>query len=131
MSGISQVSAQTLCCVYDFTTDGGAIGTINYPNPSIPINSLLISCFCKPVLTVASGGAATISIILSGGLGTVIGATGFANFTALATPVQSNIPFSTNMVRFSAAANFQIVIAGATITAGKFLVICQYISCDI
>lgn len=114
--GIFQVVKLT----YDFSLDGGGIGT------RIPVNSVLIpagavitSGYFVPRANLVSGGAATVAIGLIGvGSNALAGPNPYSDFNN----IQNNnavVWWTSNVVKITEDTAVSITIAGAALTAGK------------
>lgn len=126
---------RTAVAHYDFAVHGGAIGTINLGvNPGnagaasafqLPIGAVIVDAMTDVVTAVTSGGAATFSLGCNTTTdlqaATVLGTVGTTGRHDL-------IPVGTaaTTVKLTAARNVQMVIAAATLTAGKFTVMIRY-----
>jgi hypothetical protein len=111
--------------VYDFATDGGAVGAIIPAiSDTIPKGAVLFGGFINSPTAVTSGGAATISVGTSAGSGaaTILAATGKASFSAEAVQevLGTNSQAETNKPSFkmTAAGQINITVAAAALTAG-------------
>lgn len=107
---------------YDFTRDGGAIGTIGM-GVFIPANAVLNLGHAKIITTCTSGGGATISVGWTGATTILINAAAVATFTAGAVvngALLSIAPVTTGAVLRELA----VTIGVAALTAGRFL--CTY-----
>lgn len=104
---------------YDFSVNGGAISGIDL-GPVIPKNAVITSCITDVVTPMTSGGSATVALAVGGV--TLKSATAFDD--AAYTGVDSHLssPAKTN-----ANDRLTFTIATATLTAGKVIIILDYV----
>jgi hypothetical protein len=109
--------------IYNFATDGGAVGAI-IPSISdiIPANAIIFGALINSPTAVTSGGAATISIGTSAGSGaaTILAATGKASFSidAIQYFLAGTGPFGAAAFKMTAAGQINMTVAAAALTAG-------------
>jgi len=124
------VTSRTLLVVrgrYDFAVDGGAIGTLAITSGTpIPSGSTIIGGYVDVLTALTSGGAATIACQVEAA-NDILTAVAVASWTTgrkniLPAPTSGALTAST-AVRTTADRNISIVIATATLTAGKFDVV--------
>lgn len=114
---------------YDFAVDGGAVSTITPTNsPTIPIGAIILGGTIDITTTLTSGGAATIALQTSAGMGAgaLKAATAVASWTAgqlALVPVFTAATY----VKMTAAGRPQLTIAAFALTAGKFDVNLVYV----
>jgi hypothetical protein len=114
---------------YDFAKDGGAIGTLvmRSDDGAIPNGSVVLGGYIEVDTPVTSGGAATIAgqIESAGDLQAAAAVSGAPWST---TGRKSIVPVFTgaSSVKTTAERNLTIVIAAATLTAGKFRIVALY-----
>lgn len=121
--------AQLAKATYDFSVDGGAIGTILLvSSPVIPVGAIIFGGLIDIPVTLTSGGAATVAIGLGSGAqaAALKAATGFATYANGS--ILPLIPVWTAASAFIVAADTKIsvTIAAATVTAGKVAVNIYY-----
>lgn len=119
---------------YDFAVDGGAISTITLRGgsglgSSIPTGSVVFDGYVEILTQLTSGGAATIAMQVEAA-NDVLTAVAVASWTVGVKNVLPGLApaalTSTAAIKTTAARNIQIVIATATLTAGKFRVVLFY-----
>jgi hypothetical protein len=120
-----------LKAVYDFSTQGGAIGDISLKDVEgaaaiLPSGAIVTKVFIDVVTAVTSDGAATVAV-KSEGAGDMLSATAKASFTlaALLAGVQDGAVG--NMIRMTADRTIKITVAAADLTAGKLNVFIEYV----
>lgn len=113
--------------LYDFATDGGAVGDITLRGDTIPSGAIITDALIDVTTAVTSGGAATLAIktesaadinaadAVSGAPWSTTGAKR-ADFTATTAPVKT-----------TAARSIVATVATAALTAGKFSVLVEYV----
>jgi hypothetical protein len=121
--------AQVAKATYDFSVDGGGIGTILLANSLvIPAGAIIFGGLIDGITLPASGGGATIAVGLGSGAqaAALKAAAGFATYSA--GTILALIPVWTAATAFVVAADTKIsvTIAAATLTAGKFAVEIYY-----
>lgn len=123
--GLSYVMGRTKTArsFYDFAVDGGAIGAITLRGDQLPAASLVLDAVVDVETGVTSGGAATVSLDLEAAADLRAAAT-LSTGPALstATPKALTAPLKTTVTRGVVA-----TVAAATLTAGKFSVVIQYV----
>jgi len=110
---------------YDFTRQGGAVGTIALEgDPSIPSGAVIMGGWVD-VITAATSATGTIAITVQSA-GDIVAAAGQASYTA---GVKSIVPVFTGAtaVKTTAARVISAVIATAAYTAGRFRVVLFYV----
>lgn len=112
---------------YSFATDGGAVGDITLRGDSLPSGAIITDALIHVDTALTSGGAATVAIktegaadinaadLISGAPWSTTGAKR-ADFTATTAPVKT-----------TAARNIVATVGTATLTAGKFSVVVEYV----
>ncbi len=133
-------SVHLLRVQYDFSIMGGAIGTMNLryaPSPGVqnaassaklPKNALVVGCYIDVITAPTSASSPTI------GLGTgqtgvdLKAATAIASYTGVVACIPTGSAASA--IKLTADSTPSMVIAAATLTAGKFNVDIEYILSD-
>jgi len=115
--------------LYNFPTDGGAIGTINIAlSDLIPAGAVLQGGFANPTTALTSGGSATIGIGVSAGLATptvaLKAATAVASYTVDA--LLPLIPTFAVPLKMTASGYITITVAVAALTAGVMDIFVYY-----
>ena len=108
--------------VFDFSTDGGAVGEINFQR-QLPVGAIVMRILSDELTTLTSGGVATVQ--LQCGAVDLTDALAFdTDFTGLdIQPLAS----SAVAVKIATAADLKIDIAGAALTAGKVRFLVEYL----
>jgi len=113
--------------LYDFATDGGAVGDITLRGGSIPSGAIIVDALLHVDTVLTSGGAATVAVktegaadinaadAISGAPWSTAGAKR-ADFTATTAPIKT-----------TAARSIVASVATAALTAGKFKVFVWYV----
>ena len=120
-AAVLEFSSQIQSVLYDFSVDGGAIGTISF-GVSLPENSVIKGIYADVQTASTSGGAATYQ--LQAGSSNLMAATAFDSATAginasgvLSIPINVSAPF--DALKLSVLSELKLAIAGAALTAGK------------
>lgn len=114
--------------VWDFATDGGAIGDIMLG--SLPADASIVSAFYEVLITLTSAGAATVALgIAVDDVAGLLAATAFDNAAMLpgyhnATPDGTAINFTT---KSTDQRDIIMSVAGSALTAGKIRIWFSYI----
>lgn len=120
---------QEVKVTYDFSVDGGAVGTIT-PKSSIliPAGAVIFGGFIQGITLPTSGGAATIAIGLGSGaqVAALKAATAIATYAAGATVAIIPVFAAANVVKAAAETFVTFTIATAALTAGKVQVTLFY-----
>lgn len=121
-----------LKCSWDFSVQGGAVGTVNLldddGNPAVlPINAIITQVYTDEVTNVTTSASGTLSL----GANTttdLLGATAAATFAG----IQAGVPVGTaaTMVKCTAARNLTASIATGALTAGKLNVFVEFVISD-
>lgn len=137
------VSLKSKAFEYDFAVDGGAIGAIN-TGVYMPPNSLITRVLINVKTNFTSGGSATLAI--KAGALTIVPATGYASLPGTTNPglglLQPSYTLTADLITGAvtgpindeavfisatpAQSQLTLVIAGATLTAGKAIFIVEY-----
>lgn len=117
-----------LTAVYNFSTQGGAIGSIELKDEdgksmSIPANACITRLFTDVQTAFTSGGSATVAIAV--GATVLKAATAFNDATLTGFDAQT-----VTAVKVTVASVPQITVAVAALTAGKMRVFIEYIQSD-
>lgn len=116
--------------LYDFTTDGGAVGDITLRGDQIPSGAVLTDALIHVDTVPTSGGAATVAIkvenaadvnaadAISGAPWSSTGAKR-GDFTSASAPIKT-----------TAARSIVATVGTATLTAGKFSVVVFYVELE-
>lgn len=128
-------AVQVLKLVYDYSKDGGAVGTIglrdeNHNLVKIPKGAIISGCLIDQITTPTSGGSATIA--LNTGLGTagdIKDATAYGSFTGLVACVP--VGSAASSIRTTIDTSPSMAIATAALTAGKINVLLYYFLSDL
>jgi hypothetical protein len=116
-------------CTYDFSTQGGAVGTVNLKaedgkNCTIPKKAIIRDTLIDVVTAPTSGGSATIAIGSGASATDLKGATAIASYTGLVAGIP--IGSAATAIKMAADQNPYITIATAALTAGKLNVHIKY-----
>lgn len=126
----------SLVCVFDFATLGGAISTIQLKDSQgnaavLPAGSVITSVFIDSVVAVTSAGSATIALTTGVNAGDLLAATAKASFSANA--LVAGVPVGTAATSVKVpntvaqgGTPISAVIAVAALTAGRFYVIINF-----
>jgi hypothetical protein len=109
--------------IYDFSVDGGAIGSINL-GAIIPAKAIINQCVINVITAMASvSGAGTVAISAesAGDIKAAVDADTLSGIVA-------GIPIGTaaTMIKTTVARQLTLAIAGSPLTAGKIAVLCDY-----
>jgi len=117
---------------YDFSKDGGQVGTVNLKDANgaavkLPVNALVLNSFSVVRTAVTSGGSATFAISLQS-TGDLLAATAVASFSAAA-KLQGIPDFGTlaDSILTTVEITLTATIATAALTAGKVNVYVFYV----
>lgn len=113
--------------VYDFSVQGGAIGTVTLTaeRGQIPNNAIIWSGCIDRLTTLTSSGSATIAL-QANTAGDLLAATAFGGFTAPGRSAIIPVGSAASSVKTTAIRDVQLTIATAALTAGRFRVILFY-----
>lgn len=118
---------------YDFALQGGAIAAIPLWTErkqawKLPKNAVIVGCIIDVITAPTSGGSATIALGTGQSATDLKAATAIATYTALlaCVPVQT----AASSIKLTADRAPVATVATATLTAGKFNVILQYVISD-
>lgn len=111
--------------LYDFSVDGGAVGTISFKN-LLPKNAVVVRLYSDVQTVVTSGGSATIKI--------VAGSTDLTTAQAFSTEYDDLGPHLLTLASSavaikpssSASSELKLVIGTAALTAGKVRISIEY-----
>ncbi len=114
--------------VYDFSVDGGAVGSIPMKDAAgvaldIPANAIVINSHIEVETAVTSGGSATVAF------GILANTDAFKGATAKATLVEDYVVGASNDLPLKVAIPTPVMatVAVAALTAGKFRIFSKYI----
>ena len=114
--------------VYDFSVDGGAVGSIPMKDAAgvaldIPANAIVINSHIEVETAVTSGGSATVAF------GILANTDAFKGATAKATLVEDYVVGASNDLPLKVAIPTPVMatVAVAALTAGKFRIFIKYI----
>jgi hypothetical protein len=138
-----QQSYNTLYCVYDFATQGGAVGTVNLLSTdlktpcTLPGKSVVRNGFLDVSTALVSAGAGTMSVGTGASTTDLLAATGVASLTGqvLLVPRYATVGTFIKLSTANAVVNgvnrnaYQptVSIASAAFTAGHFRVFIDYV----
>jgi hypothetical protein len=117
---------------YDFTVDGGAIGTLTPANsPLIPVGAIVFGGILDVTTILASGGGATVGLGFGSGaqVASLLAPAAFGGAPWSTTGLKALIPVFTaaSSVKVAADTRLTLTIAAGTLTGGKFDVnICYF-----
>ena len=108
--------------LFDFTNDAGAVGSINFQR-QLPAGAIVVRVLSDELTALTSGGSATVQ--LQCGAVDLTDALAFdTDFTGLDTQALAS---SAQAIKISTAADLQIDIAVAALTAGKVRFFIEYL----
>jgi hypothetical protein len=113
--------------LYDFATDGGAVGDITLRGDTVPSGAIVTDVLIQVGTVLTSGGAATVAVKIEGAAdlnaadavsGAPWSTTGAkrGDFTATTAPITT-----------TAARSIVATVGTAALTAGKFSVVVEYV----
>lgn len=116
-------------CHYDFSKQGGAIGTLNLLDDlgqkcQLPNKAIIRDVLIDAVTTATGGVGATIALSSGQGAADLKAATGFASYTGLLAGIP--VGSAATAIKLTADRNPTLAIATAALTAGKLNVHIQY-----
>lgn len=118
----------TVVASYDFSRQGGAIGTIRLPSDIIPSGAVITNAYLDVKTVPTSGGAATIAVQVESA-GDILAAAAISGAPWSSTGAKDTIPepgTETSYIKTTAARQIAIVIAVAALLTGRFSVIIEY-----
>jgi len=104
--------------VYDFTIDGGAVGT-KQMGTFLPNNCVVWFGFADVITTVTSSGAAKISIGIAGAINNLLFNTTYTSFTTNA--IIPGIDLLASPVLIAIGGQLNITVVDFALTAGKLI----------
>lgn len=110
-AAILEFATQSMSAVYDFSVDGGAVGTYLF-GISLPINAMVVRVFTDEQTAVTGA----TDITLKAGSTAL---TGSIDFTASSGTNSQALAGSATAIKLAASSELQIAIATAAATAGK------------
>ncbi|MDX3101745.1 hypothetical protein [Nonomuraea angiospora] len=114
---------------YDFSVDGGAVGTIDLTRDAqIPANAIILGGFVEVDTALTSGGAGTMAVSVEGA-GDIVAAAAVSGAPWSTTGRKSTVPAFTGAttVKTTQARKIQATIATAALTAGVFDVVVVFV----
>lgn len=112
---------------YDFSVDGGAIGTITpSKNADIPDNAVIVGATINPTTAVTSGGAATVAVGTSAGSSTTALLAATAKTALSLDALVNGVPVFATPIKLSASGKITLTVATAALTAGVIEVAVYY-----
>lgn len=110
---------------YDFDKHGGDIGAIEVLPKLLPKGALVNFCYIH-VITALAGAGATVAL-KAVGTDDILAATAITSLTedALIDGVPNGA--MANAIRATSAVPLTVTVAVAALTAGKFVVVCEYV----
>jgi hypothetical protein len=138
--GLIKRTLDTYTGIYDFATDGGAVGALNLQVP-IPINATVMEFGVQSVIPPASGGAATLSfdyiqtntLPFATSVGFFLAATAITSWAARGNVVMGISPDGAVQVPTSlliASVSVGMSIGTAALTAGRLIFFCRCVLFD-
>lgn len=114
---------------YDFATDGGAVGAISLRGDKVPSGARVLNAYIDVTTAVTTGGAPTVSLGVEGAADLRAAATisTAPAINAIAMPVSAVTNRSTSAVKTTADRDVVMTIGTATLTAGRFSVLVEYL----
>lgn len=112
--------------LYDFATDGGAVGDITLRGDTIPSGAIIVDALIHVDTALTSGGAATVAVKVESAAdinaADAIGAAPWSTAGAK----RGDFTATTAPVKTTAARSIAATVATAALTAGKFSVLVEY-----
>jgi hypothetical protein len=119
-AGVLEFTKQVATLLYDFSVDGGAIGTLSFKT-SLPAKAVVTGVFADELTDITSGGSATVKVVAgSTDLTTATAIASFGGATAL------TLAASATAIKLASGGELKLTIATAALTAGKLLVAVEY-----
>lgn len=113
---------------YDFATDGGAVGTVTLRGPKLPAGAVITKAYSYYTTAATSGGSATVAYGVE-----TDDATGIEGATAIGTAATAGAhdtdvdgTASTFTTITTAERDLILTIGVAALTAGAFVLVCEY-----
>lgn len=117
---LANFAKQIQTCIYDFSADGGAVGTFSF-GAKLPANAVITNVYSDEQTNITSAGAPTIQLFA--------GATALtdAELKAAFAGAQSRaLASSASAIKLSADSELKMTLAVATLTAGKVRFAVEY-----
>jgi hypothetical protein len=114
---------------YDFATDGGTVGAHTLRGGTLPAGTVILDAIVKTVTPLTSGGLATVAVKIEGGAD-IQAATAFdaAPFAAAGAEARErDRPVERRRSCSPSARSVVATVAVAALTAGKFVVLVEYV----
>jgi type V secretory pathway adhesin AidA len=118
--------------IYDFSVDGGAVGTTylkdeNGNEINLPSGAIIKQVFTYEATNVTTSASGTLSFGVEGvAVDTLLTATAAASFSGIQAGTQTGV--AANMTRLSADGKLTASIATGALTAGKVFVFVEFVS---
>lgn len=127
-AAVLEFSSQIMSALYDFSLDGGAVGTYSF-GISLPANAVVKAIYADVQTAATSGGSATYQ--LKAGSSDLTADIAFDSATAgiddagvLSLPLNVSSPF--DCLKLSSASELKLSIETAALTAGKVRFAVEY-----
>lgn len=114
--------ARIVTALYDFSVDGGAVGAVDL-DVTIPAGAIVTRVWTDELTNVTSGGAAEVAIEV--GAQVIVAAAVASGLSGAQAQTVASGP-----VKITTAANLELVISVAALTAGKVRVFCEFIQSE-
>lgn len=114
----------TAIATYDFTKDGGAVGTVTFPL-KLPSGAIVKRVFFDNVTSASSLGAATIGFSLQSSGDLKATNTAYTSWTGRLAGIPDDT--TTNMIKLTAQRTLTMSIGTAALTAGKIKAFIEYV----
>lgn len=116
--------------IYDFSIDGGAVGTINLQG-YFPPKTLFVGAYMRALTDFNSGGAATVALGLNGvATNSLMAATAFGSLPT-AGNAGRGVDLDAAPVYAAAESWITMTIAAAALTAGRAVIYVKYLEADV
>lgn len=127
---LQQGAMQIAQCLYDFSLDGGAVGSYAM-RTRLPRNAVITNVYADVETAATSGGSATYQVKagstnLSAALAYDSATSGINAVGIQALPTAASSPFEAVKLSATSASELSMAIAGAALTAGKVRFTIQY-----
>lgn len=113
--------------LYDFATDGGAVGDITLRGDTIPSGAILVNAVLDVDTALTSGGAATVAIKVESAADINAADAISGAPWSTATPKHADFTFASAPIVTTASRSIVATVATAALTAGAFKVYVFYI----
>lgn len=114
---------------YDFTLEGGTVAAHTLRGTALPSGAVVLDAVIKTITPPTSGGLATVAVKIEGGAD-IQAAVAFdaSPFAAAGAKHGSAIDRSKAPIVLTAARSVVMTVAVAALTAGKFVVLVEYVN---